>query len=51
MTGYCKYCDTQTDDIIEARDSDTHRLIWVGCLGCYRKRIGMMKNATVAKQV
>ena len=39
MTGYCKYCDTLTDDIVEAFD-DHDVLVWSGCLNCYKKRIG-----------
>ena len=39
MTGYCKYCDTLTDDIV--RDfNDNHNMVWSGCLNCYKKRIG-----------
>ena len=47
MTGYCKYCGTLTDDIIQAFHSETDALIWSGCVDCYKKRNRMMNNATV----
>jgi len=49
MTGYCKYCDSLTEPIIEAVDSDTHQVVWVGCGPCYTKRVELMRNAKVAE--
>lgn len=50
MSGYCKYCDSLVSDeeIVKAY-SDEHRLVWVGCLSCYQKRIGMLESATVTQ--
>jgi hypothetical protein len=39
MTGYCKWCDTLTDDIVKDYDYKTGRLVWTGCLECKLKRI------------
>lgn len=35
MTGYCKWCDTLTDDVVTV--SKKGRLIWIGCISCYAK--------------
>lgn len=45
MSGYCKYCDSliDVDEIVRAFD-DEHRLIWVGCLPDYQKRLELMHN-------
>jgi hypothetical protein len=34
MSGYCKYCDTLTNDIVKLYD-ENHRLVWTGCFGCF----------------
>lgn len=40
MSGYCSYCGSLIDDkdMIRSYDDD-HRLVWVGCYPCYKKRI------------
>jgi hypothetical protein len=39
MSGYCKWCDTLTDDIVQDFDYKTGMLVWSGCLSCKLKRI------------
>jgi len=36
MSGYCKYCNTTTNDIVE--EYKDGRLIWSGCIDCYEKK-------------
>ncbi len=38
MTGFCKWCYTLTDDIVQDFD-DAGMLIWTGCLSCKQKRV------------
>ena len=38
-SGYCKWCDTLTDDIVQDFDSETGMLVWSGCLPCKLKQI------------
>jgi len=49
MTGYCKYCDSLTEPIIQAIDPITKQVVWVGCGSCYAKRVELMRNAAVTK--
>lgn len=44
MSGYCKYCDTLKDDIVQAFN-DNHQMVWTGCLSCYEKRNELNYNA------
>jgi len=44
MTGYCKYCDTLTDDIVNVYASNPYRLVWSGCLNCHKKRNEELKH-------
>ena len=44
MTGYCKWCDTLTDDIVQDFNSETGMLVWTGCLSCKIKRIEEVKQ-------
>lgn len=37
MTGYCKYCDSLTNDIVKLYDKK-HRLVWTGCFPCFEKQ-------------
>lgn len=42
MTGYCKWCDTLTDDIVKEYAYDPYRLVWSGCLKDYKIREGLL---------
>jgi len=43
MSGYCKYCDTLTNNIVEEY-KDGH-LVWSGCRGCYTVKTELVKHA------
>ena len=47
MTGYCKWCDTLTDDIVQGFDIIANVLVcvWSGCRDCHEKRDEMRNNA------
>ena len=36
ITGYCKYCDTQTNSVVKQYENG--RLTWAGCPDCYVKK-------------
>ena len=46
LTGYCKYCDTLTNAIVEVFEivSGKKRLAWSGCVDCYDKKQEIMNN-------
>lgn len=45
MSRYCKYCDSLIPlrEIVNIFD-DNHRLVWVGCIGCYERKIYSSKK-------
>jgi len=50
MSGYCKWCDTVTNDIFEVFHPETKKPIWVGCQSCYNRRIKRIeKDAAIKK--
>ena len=44
MSGFCNWCDTLTDDIVQDFNYETGALVWVGCLGCKIKRIELKRK-------
>ena len=40
MSGYCKWCDTLTDDIVHGFEiiANTLVCVWNGCIDCHKKR-------------
>jgi len=42
MTGYCKWCDTLTNNIVKLHDHG--KVIWSGCLDCYTKKKEIEKH-------
>jgi len=48
MSGYCKYCDSQTNSIIEVFENGM--LVWTGCGYCYLKKIKKKELANNAAE-
>ena len=46
MTGYCNWCDSLSNAIVEKFEmvSGKKMLVWSGCVGCYDKKQELMNN-------
>ena len=42
MSGYCKYCDSQTNGIVKIFENGV--LVWAGCSDCYLKKKELEKD-------